>query len=52
MNSKIFGCTRLVYNHYLDKKKTFMKREKLLYLWYYERLKSLYIDYFFKRRVY
>ena len=29
---KTFDCTRVVYNHYLEKQNHFLKKEKMLYL--------------------
>lgn len=51
--NKTFGCTRLVYNHYLNKKQELYKNEKQTISTYecIKDLKNLYIDYPFLKEV-
>ena len=50
---KTFGCTRFVYNYYLDKKKTLYeeKKESISCFDMIKDLKNLYIDYPFLKEV-
>ena len=51
--NKTFGCTRLVYNHYLNKKQELYKNEKKINSTYecIKDLKNLYIEYPFLKEV-
>lgn len=51
--NKTFGCTRLVYNHYLNKKQELYKNEKKIISTYecIKDLKNLYIEYPFLKEV-